>query len=387
MEDKRTTFVYSSCLMSQKTLDSLFAKIPNMVGLQAQKYHRLIAEGLSKNNANVCVVSFQLGTEKLEEIPSFESDDNICFSNIICRKRILRHFNVTMQSYKTTKALLKKNKNAFLICDVLNYSVALGSVLAAKKLNVKTIGIITDFPEYLGSKKSIKVPLMWRLIKKFDAYILLTRKMSERISNKKNYIVLEGQSDSKETIKTLSLCRKYDDFVCMYAGLLDIKYGIKNLVEGFLGANVPNSKLIIFGNGDYSEELVKIKDPRIDFRGLCPNEDVLEEEKRATLLINPRPTNDEYTLYSFPSKTIEYMTSGTPLLTTKLPGIPIEYFDYVYTFDNYDVDSIAKKIKELSMLKKEELFGTGNKARLFVLEKKNNVVQTRKIIDFANGLK
>ena len=58
------------------------------------------------------------------------------------------------------------------------------------------------------------------------------------------------------------------------------------------------------------------------------------EELKATLLVNPRPTTEEFTIYSFPSKNMEYMASGTPLLTTKLPGMPEEYHQYVLAILN-----------------------------------------------------
>ena len=63
---------------------------------------------------------------------------------------------------------------------------------------------------------------------------------------------------------------------------------------------------------------------RIEFLGMLPRTDVLELQSKATILVNPRQPVGDFTKYSFPSKTIEYMASGTPLLMYKLPGIPEE---------------------------------------------------------------
>lgn len=52
-------------------------------------------------------------------------------------------------------------------------------------------------------------------------------------------------------------------------------------------------------------------------------------QQQATLLVNPRKGHEEYTKYSFPSKTMEYMASGTPTIMYKLPGLPIEYEEYL----------------------------------------------------------
>ena len=80
------------------------------------------------------------------------------------------------------------------------------------------------------------------------------------------------------------------------------------------------------------------------------------------------------------------MASGTAVVTTKLPGIPDEYFNYIYYFDGFDEDSIARKIIELASFDRNVLFQTGEKAREFVLNEKNNTVQSKKILDLISRL-
>ena len=100
----------------------------------------------------------------------------------------------------------------------------------------------------------------------------------------------------------------------------------------------------------------------------------------ATLLVNPRPTHEEFVKYSFPSKTMEYMASGTPVLTTKLPGMPKEYYEYVDFIHSETPDGVAQALKQVLSLTDETLFEKGCRAREFVLKHKNNVVQARKIL-------
>lgn len=75
------------------------------------------------------------------------------------------------------------------------------------------------------------------------------------------------------------------------------------------------------------------------------------------------------------------MTSGIPLLTTKLLGMPEEYYEYVYLFDDESVEGMSKKIDEVLNLSEETRKQTGLRARKFILEEKNNVKQTQKMID------
>ena len=66
---------------------------------------------------------------------------------------------------------------------------------------------------------------------------------------------------------------------------------------------------------DLIESLLKKlqKDKRIIYWGVVEQKHVFEMQQQATLLVNPRKGHEEYTKYSFPSKTMEYMASGTQL--------------------------------------------------------------------------
>ena len=122
---------------------------------------------------------------------------------------------------------------------------------------------------------------------------------------------------------------------------------------------------------------------RIIYKGVASNEDVVEAELKASLLVNPRPSREEFTRYSFPSKNVEYMVSGTPLLTTPLSGMPVEY--YVYLFAEETIEGYKATLETVLNLSSVELSDKGKKARNFILTKKNNVVQAGRIIDFMNN--
>jgi glycosyltransferase involved in cell wall biosynthesis len=221
------------------------------------------------------------------------------------------------------------------------------------------------------------------VIKSFDAYLFLTEDMSE-IANKKDkpYLVVEGQVDIKMSKTENNLNDKYEKKICIYAGGLEKKYGISNLVEAFLLANVQDAELHLYGSGDYEDELQGIckSNPTIKFCGVVSNEIVVLEEIRATLLINPRPTIEEFTKYSFPSKNMEYMVSGTPVLTTKLPGMPAEYYPYVFLIEDEKVEGISKTLRDILSMNRVDLHNVGLRAKEFVLSEKNNVIQASKIL-------
>ena len=89
-------------------------------------------------------------------------------------------------------------------------------------------------------------------------------------------------------------------------------------------------------------------------------------------------------MYSFPSKTIEYMSSGTPVLTTKLGGIPKEYYDYLFFTKGDSINDIYESLDDLLKVDQSVLIEKGQKAKKFVDENKNYLLQTKKVIDFVN---
>ena len=122
-------------------------------------------------------------------------------------------------------------------------------------------------------------------------------------------------------------------------------------------------------------------DSRISFLGQLPRNEVIEWQKKATVLVNPRQNNEEFTKYSFPSKTMEYLSSGIPVVAYKLDGIPDEYDQYIQYVADDSIESLKKKLVEVCEMTREERQELGNIGRNFVLMKKNSTIQVRKICE------
>ena len=141
----------------------------------------------------------------------------------------------------------------------------------------------------------------------------------------------------------------------------------------------------VYGDGDYKDELIKITKVNhiiVKYFGVKSNAEIVSAEMRASLLVNPRPVAPEYTKYSFPSKNMEYMVSGTPLLTTKLPGMPKEYYPFIYQIEDESPDGIAKVLTETLNIPFKERKQKAEQARDFVIKYKTNVQQAGRIVRF-----
>ena len=150
----------------------------------------------------------------------------------------------------------------------------------------------------------------------------------------------------------------------------------------------PEARLVFYGQGNAEQALRDLAqaDHRIELRGVTANDVVIQEELKATLLINPRPTGEAFTAYSFPSKNLEYMASGTPVLTTKLSGMPREYDAYAYLFDDESVEGMAKTLAQVLAEPRETLHARGQAAKAFVLEQKSNTAQAKRLLAFVQSL-
>ena len=166
--------------------------------------------------------------------------------------------------------------------------------------------------------------------------------------------------------------------------MLHEKYGILSLLDAFEALDAESAELWLFGDGTAAEQ-VKARaagNPRIRYFGVVPHSQILAYERRASLLVNLRPTQETYTEYSFPSKTIEYMLSGTPLLTTRLKGIPDAYFDYVFTADSGRPEDLARAMRYALTRPQADRMRLGEGAQRFIRREKNAAAQTAGLLAF-----
>ena len=377
--------IYAVTTCSDRVYKQLFDKVKTKPAFQSQKYHRLLIEGLA-DGAEVDVVANppvnrSVLSENIVRLPR-EEEGGACYRYIpAIRNPILKAAAVGLGTFFRTFLLIRKD--SAVVVDGLNRMTALAGMLAARLRGKPCVGIVTDLPDMLSGSRFSKGMANF-VIRHCTHYVLLTEAMNDYLNKQgKPYVILEGHADITMAERIPSLEKKLAPRVCFYAGGVSKLYGLGNLVDGFRKANLPDTQLHIYGPGDYVKELQKIaeEDARIYYGGMLLNTQIVEKEQEATLLVNPRPTDEEYVKYSFPSKTMEYMASGTPVLTTVLPGMPKEYHPFVYLLEDETADGIAKMLREVLSNPEETLFQKGAEARHFVLEQKNNVIQARKILE------
>lgn len=393
--------LYISSVCSQENMEEIFKAISDKSGIAIQKFHRLLLEGFA--NENFCYV------ETLSTIPVspeihkkrfwyLKSDrkNGVIYNYIpIINFPVLKNSIVFVYSFFKLlfwKFPENKSSDKIIICDVLSFSVSTAAQLAFKLRGISVTGLFTDIPGINVRRESVfkKIFNHFRLmlLNHYDGYILLTRQMNGLVNRrKKPFIIMEGLADSTMAKVENTINNKFNNKVIIYAGGLYERYGIKKLVEAFIKLNDNDIELNLYGEGPlipFIKEIAKT-DVRIQYKGVVPNSVVVKDQIAATLLVNPRPSMEEFSKYSFPSKNIEYMASGTPLATTLLPGMPTEYLPYIYLFRDESVNGIYLTLQELLEKSQKELNEFGLRAKEFILENKNNIAQAKKIMNFFSG--
>lgn len=387
------TVLYCATVCSLRTLGNMSRKIGYpLTSITVQKFHRLILSGLQMNGVEIETASSIPYTGRLlnKEVDDEENGVKYHYLRTI-NIPVIRHCCIIIGTFlRVLRWHSRQKKQDVVICDALNISVCLGALLCRLR-HVKVVGIMTDMPGLMVGGRVGMLGWIIRTInlfvlRQFDAYIFLTEAMNTKINKyDRPYIIMEGLVDIN-----MQTAERHPDPVVrniIYAGGIYEKYGVKMLIDAFRRINNPNLRLTIYGRGPMACDMAQYEklDSRFHYVGVRPNDEIVEAELRAALLVNPRPSHEEFAKYSFPSKNMEYMVSGTPVLTTALPGMPQEYYDKLYICSEETVAGFASKIAEIMNYTDEELSSMGAKAKEFMLKYKNNRVQACRIIELVNN--
>lgn len=369
------------------------------VGFAIQKYYKLVEKGFEKNGINIDAISLvplpQNNAPFIFHFFKSEKERNVYYRYV----PYLR-FPPIYYAYVFIYVLvfvfvwcLRNRKECVVFGDVLSPFICLAVSLSTRLAGANRVAWVTDMPGMNGTQcthyddMNFLGRLQIRSLKKYSAFIFLTQETNRELNpNNRPYIIMEGLVDPD--VKPLGNLKKNETRDILYAGGLDESYGLGYLCEAFSNIMDEDVRFVIYGDGPYKSKIegYAAADCRIDYRGTAPNHVIVEAERKAMVLVNPRFTGAEYTFYSFPSKNMEYMVSGTPILTTKLAGIPDDYEPYIYTFDEETVEGYERTLRNVLNKSEGELRAFGAAAQRYILDNKNATVQVKKVLKMVNTL-
>lgn len=289
----------------------------------------------------------------------FEDDQTLCtyvpFNNIwglrnICRTRALK---------KAVRDFIRAEDDQKLIVAYCAHTPFIDAAVYAKKKDprIKVCLYVPDLPNYMNLSadrsrfydmaKVYDIAVMTRLMKQVDSFVLLTGQMKDALPvGDKPFRVIEGIITRQELDRP-EAARADDGLIrVVYTGKLNACFGAKRLVDAFCMLEDPAYRLVLCGRGD-CEDYIKEKaaaDSRILYLGQVTADVAGEHIRKADVLVNPRPNDGEYTKYSFPSKNIEYLLSGKPVVGYMLSGMSEDYRRFMHIVADDRVESLRDAI-------------------------------------------
>ena len=307
---------------------------------------------------------------------------------------VLKHISRALTTYRAIKKAVKAAPGEDI--SVLTYDVRLGIAIAMNRAkrkfpHIRSCIVMPDVPTEVlaastGGKISFKAKqwakLKMRFIRSFDSYVFVTEPMKEVVDvTKKPYTVVEGiYNNHQPPLADPTTDKK----VIFYSGQLNPAYGMENLLDAFVNLHKdhPETELWLCGNGRLVPKIKELaaECPGIRFYGYVSGDRVRQLQAEAAVMVNPRQNTGGLTRFSFPSKTMEYLASGRPVLGYRLDGIPEEYNEYIQYVPDNSVKALQDKLLEICSLSAEERRKIGEKSRQFILENKNPRKQCSKIV-------
>lgn len=312
-----------------------------------------------------------------------------------------RNYSRKVSLQKELDEFINSSSKEKLIFVYSPHTPFLQAAVYAKKRDpkIKICLYVPDLPQYMNLEEEISV--IYKVAKKYDififnsllkdvdSFIFITKYMENKFTLKdKPWMVVEGIATLKNTetnVNSLDSRLNGKSKKIVYTGSLYFKFGIRELVEAFKSIEREDLELVLCGSGDaetYIKESMEY-DKRIKYLGSISNEEAIFLQENAAILVNPRNNNEEYTKYSFPSKTMEYLMSGNPVVCYKLDGIPNDYDPYLFYIEG---GNIKQKLEEILNFSEEQRKFAGLKGKTFVYQKKNNRVVVKNILSMLNQL-
>lgn len=363
----------------------------------AQTLQESFLSGLLSNGVNVTVLSqpslstFPFGYKMPVIKPGAFNYNGACVGHTIGKLNLpIVGFSFAFKKYIREWYAGSGNNKVVMVYSANPEMMRIALYIKKNYRQIHVCYIIPDLPIYMGVNKLYeKIGLKKRdnnfinkYIRNFDSYVVLTERIAEALSiSNRKHVVIEGMfrpvNSSTKSFKPLIGKR-----VFLYTGGLVGRYGINDLCNAFLKVKNSDAELWLCGKGDAvgAIELFAKRDKRIKYLGIVPHEKVLELQQSASFLVNPRHSGEDFVKYSFPSKTMEYMASGTPTIMCPLECLPENYKEHLLLFEDESVDGMAAKMNDVIAIDADELKIIGQKARQFILDNKTPDKQVKIVL-------
>ncbi|WP_433538078.1 glycosyltransferase [Micromonospora sp. CA-249363] len=314
----------------------------------------------------------------------------------------LKHLTRFVSAVRAGSRTLRRHGDDVLLIHGVHTPFLWFGVLVAWRGAARVVPVLTDPPgvvlpddgRIVRALRRLDHALVRMALRRSSGVVVLTAALGEDFAPSIPRLVMEGICDPPAAGASpggLDASPPRSDTATrdiVYAGGLTRAYGVDRLVEAFRGMADPDLRLLLFGRGELEEwsRTQAEADPRISPPELLDRAALVQRLARASVLVNPRPVDQSFVRYSFPSKLIEYLSTGVPVATTRLPGIPPDYEPYLRFAETDTVDGLREALRLLLAMPPDQRAVLGAAGAAFVRETRGPAAQGRRIRSFLAGL-
>jgi len=171
--------------------------------------------------------------------------------------------------------------------------------------------------------------------------------------------------------------------IVLYTGMMSVWGGVSFLLKAFERIKDQNVELWICGHGNNSDLNDALnRDSRIRFFGLVSESRLQEMCGQASVLVNPRPSQVPGNTMNFPSKILEYLSYGKPVISTWTTGLSPEYRDVLEVLSEETEDCLARSIEGVLLWPDYKIEQNYLKINNFLIKEKTWAHQANRLVSW-----
>ncbi len=237
--------------------------------------------------------------------------------------------------------------------------------------------------------RRIDVALMKQGLQRVSGILTMTQQLADRLAPGRPSLIIHAIHNSYNSFTALPKRRKQDRTLTVgYFGGLYESYGVDLLLDIWELDNRHNQHLVIAGVGDLEArvKMVAARDIRVKYLGFLPPEELSGIYQDVDVLVNPRLTSSPIAALAFPSKLVEYLSTGKPVITTDLPVFDENFRRHLLIAKSDTPESLFHCIEEITLWSDEQYESWRIKSLDFLQNELSPLAQGQKIRYFVDLL-
>lgn len=225
-----------------------------------------------------------------------------------------------------------------------------------------------------------------RIIQASDGMVVLSGHTARDLGSRQPWIKIDGGvSDDWGAGMAVGEVRPK---TVLYAGTPAYVSGARLLLDAFARIEDPDMRLVFAGRGGLEVEVraAAARDPRISLLGFMPRTEMQQALASATVLVNPRLSEEHENRHNFPSKILDYLASGRPVITTLAGDLDPAFSEVAIPLRDETPEALAALLQQVCALPESVLAAIGARGRGFVFDKRRWAQQAAEVYRFIETL-